>query len=81
MYPARQLFSAFNGTQDSPATPNVTLDLLNNVTSRHMTFGQAAVLVDALKTKDSGAQVRSIFNFYRTFPIFSIAVIPIFGGC
>jgi hypothetical protein len=67
-----QLFSSLKSSQDSSVTPslNTTTDVLNNVASRHMTYGQAAVLVDALKSKDSKAQVRKLLSPFISIGIY-----------
>jgi hypothetical protein len=54
VYPAWQLLRALNETGELRAT----LPILINVTSRHMTFGQASILVDAFQNKENGTEVR-----------------------
>ena len=47
VYPAWQLLKAINVTREL----NVELPVLNNVSSRHMSYGQAAVLADGYLSK------------------------------
>lgn len=53
IYPAWQLLKAVNVTREL----NVTLPVLKNLTSHHMTYGQASVLVDAFKQRQKGTEV------------------------
>ncbi len=65
VYPAWQLFRALNESGDFRATKEVLI----KVASRHMTYGQASILVDAFLNKEKGIEV---IAFYQLVAVLSL---------
>jgi hypothetical protein len=63
VYPAWQLFRALNETGGFRATKEVMI----RVASRHMTFGQATILVDAFLNRENGIEVIIIIDYISTY--------------